>query len=285
MKMSSRVRATGGHLLVVFLFLGGMATAGPVAAAVLAGIARTPPTRVQIIRVLVDLCGNNPARSANALRRMKEIGLPAIRAAVEWLGNPKVAAHVLPLIIQMQNKSGLQPVRENGLEFVVVTDPVWRLPAAGKETTINLAVKITGRDKEPVYMPLCYAFCCNVKREGYGELKLIGGGHDHFVFGRRTPALRNGKSFTEPIRLKVSRSKDGKQTWVAIEHSDDWTLLELPEPGPLPKETGKKAAPRHYGRLFFLEVTIRQPFPKSLNPGAREWRGSVKCLPVAILIQ
>lgn len=96
-----------------------------------------------------------------------------------------------------------------GLEFSVVTQALWSIPAAGAEQDVVLQLRIMNRGKEPQLFPTFDSFTVTITRAG-GEPRPLGGNRDGTII---TPnlLLAPGQGISYPLlaRLKFDPKEAG----------------------------------------------------------------------------
>jgi hypothetical protein len=78
-------------------------------------------------------------------RYLVEIGLPALpdlRRALRW-GDQDMRMHIEPLIAAIERSPRVpRPVPVGGAEFLVIADPVWKVPVVGGKTRVTVGLHI-----------------------------------------------------------------------------------------------------------------------------------------------
>jgi hypothetical protein len=169
-----------------------------------------------IVKLFKQLGNSDSHKAARAYSNLLKIGPPVLQGqwqAWEWVGNNSNAfqSH-LQVISKIQARHGIQPVRVNGLEFLPITDLVWRKPPPGKSQQIKLEIKVTNYAKKATGILLLTDDWFELHGHNYQRLER-GGGTDHFPVGAFTklPALPKGRSFTVTCPIAtLSTSKNGK---------------------------------------------------------------------------
>jgi hypothetical protein len=155
------------------------------------------PSRPEILQLIRDLAAPDKHKRAKAYQQLVDIGPPVVTGGdlrQEWLGDDDKAFKALgPVIAAIQAKHGIQLVRASGMEFLVIMDPIWRIPAN------NMTFGLLGQDLQAL--------------EGNGAL----GAFPDWLREKRSP-LRNGESTTvTPAGTKLCRSADGKELWLEVQ--------------------------------------------------------------------
>jgi hypothetical protein len=172
------------------------------------------PARAREVAQLVEDLGHpQRTRRLQAYQRLLQIGPPAL-PNLRFSGygdNPDWRRLSRELIVAIQDKHGIQPVRCNGLKFLPFADGVWKIPPPGGEQSIKLGVRVTNTSEKPVRFYLQDTIIPRLDGPD-GRAITMFGGTDHIGLPGWTPLLAMGTSYTvSGYRAKLTRSADGKE--------------------------------------------------------------------------
>jgi hypothetical protein len=226
--------------------------------------------------MISDLDDPNPFTAWQAFRRLRELG-PAAREALQFMWwerlgyaepSPKQVNALARLVVEIQAEYGIQPVYANGLKFLIVTDPVWRVPPAGTERQIKLGLKVTNCTEEEIKLEVLNWVYLELWTDTGERVKDSGGNSPFFFVGKGAPPpLGKGQSYTlKRFITKLCKSADGKE--LRVESKDNSILFEF-----------KGLKPGRY----FLRFGCRAQDHWSPHEGTPKWRGIISPL-VALAI-
>jgi hypothetical protein len=117
------------------------------------------------------------------------------------------------LMIEMQEETGVLPVRVNGLEFRASVDRVWQIPPSGEQRNIKLSIKVTNyADKELSLVQLGTVGFSLIDPEGkLTNIRCFT--DDHFNYKSISIAKRQSSTISD-FRAMLRRSKDGNELWL-----------------------------------------------------------------------
>jgi hypothetical protein len=174
----------------------------------------------EIAQLARDLEHTERARREEAYNRLLEIGpsvLWQLRFAAQN-GNPEWRRLFFQLIGAIQDKHGIQSVRDNGLEFLPFADPVWCVPPPGGQTPIKLGVTITNVGEKAVRFCLFGTIQPHLNGPDGQSIKAGGGMEGLSLKNEWSPPLAKGQSqMGSNFRVKLCRSDNGKELWLALE--------------------------------------------------------------------
>jgi hypothetical protein len=166
----------------------------------------------EIAHLVEDLGHPQRATRLRSYQRLLQIGPPALQSLrLSGYGdNPDWRQLSHQLIVAIQDKHGIQPVRCNGLEFVPFADGLWRIPPPGSEQPITLGVKITNPSDKPLRFYLQDTIIPRLDGPD-GRPISMGGGMDHIALQGWTPPLMMSAYTVSGFRAKLTRGADGKE--------------------------------------------------------------------------
>ncbi len=228
----------------------------------------------RVARLLNRIESGGERDRSDACARLREIGpgLLDILPAMPYGKNAETRRRVLDVMDDIRRDHQLAPA-DDALEFAVVTDPVWPVPAPGKSRKVRFEILFLGRAKDGPSFYLFDAF--SLRWLGPDDRPLDGAWGRNGVNGRYpwTPRLNRGDLFVcsffeTTLHCSVS--------------SAEFTLRGTEGFGGEFMVKGLRA-----GRHRIFAHAYRPPWKgiKLLSAGTRRWAGNLNSRPATFHIQ